>query len=69
MKTNGSPHPGISMHNIRVGGGAAGFLFVAGSMLVFFLGIPAIRWFLVGSIVLGSGIAVALRLLHKHDSN
>jgi len=69
MKTNGSPHPGISVHNIRVGGGAAGFLFAVGSMLVLLLGVPALRWFFVGAIVLGFGIAVALRLVHKHHSN
>jgi len=69
MKINGSPHPGISVHNIRVGGGAAGFLFAACTMLVFLLGVPALRWFFVGSIALGLGIAVALRLVHKHNSN
>src|ERR1700722_2824698 len=53
MTTNGSLHPGISMHKLPISGGAVGLLFAVGSMLVFLLGIPAMGWFLVGSGALG----------------
>jgi hypothetical protein len=57
------------MHKLPVSGGAVGLLFAVGSMLVFLLGIPAMRWFLVGSIALGLGVAAGLWLFHKHFSN
>lgn len=69
MPTNGGLHPGISMHKLPVSGGAVGLLFAVGSMLVFLLGIPAMRWFLVGSIVLGLGVAGGLWLFRKHFSS
>jgi hypothetical protein len=65
MKSSGRLHPGISMHKLPVSSGAAGLLFVAGSMLIFLLGIPALRWFLGVSIALGSAVAGALWLFHK----
>ena len=68
MKTDGSVHPGISIHNIQVGGGIVGFVFAFGSILVFLLGVPALRWFCMGSIALGLGVAVALPLFHKYSS-
>jgi len=66
MKADGSPHPGISMHHLPVGAGVAGFIFVAGTVLVFLLGIPSLRWFLAGSIAVGLAVAVALYLIHKY---
>lgn len=57
------------MHKLPVSGGAVGLLFVVGSMLVFLLGIPAMRWFLGGSAVLGLGVAGGLWLFHRHFSN
>ena len=69
MTTNGSLHPGISMHKLPVSGGAVGLLFAIGSMLVFLLGIPAMRWFLIGSSALGVGVAGGLWLFHRIFSN
>ncbi|MGA7755515.1 MAG: hypothetical protein WCB05_21980 [Candidatus Sulfotelmatobacter sp.] len=39
-------HPGITMHKISFGGGFVGFLFAAGSSLIFVLGFPTcgISW-------------------------
>jgi hypothetical protein len=53
------------MHKLPVSSGAAGFLFVAGSMLIFLPSIPALRWFLGVSIELGLAVAGALKLFHK----
>ena len=68
MKTSDSLHPGISVHHIQVGGGVAGSLVAIVSMLIFLVGVPALRYFLVGAIAIGSGIAIALRLVHQHNS-
>ena len=39
-------HNGISMHRIRVGGGVAGFIVVAGFLCIGLVGIPMLRYFL-----------------------
>jgi hypothetical protein len=57
----GHPHPGITMHRLKVGGGFAGFIFAAGSVLIFLLGIPAFWVFLGLAIVAGTGVALILR--------
>jgi hypothetical protein len=61
-----TPRAEINMSRIRVGGGAAGFLFAAGTVYIFFLGVPALRWFLAGALVVGSVISVALRIFHRY---
>jgi hypothetical protein len=58
---DGHPHPGITMHRLKVGGGVAGFIFAAGSVLMFLVGIPAFWVFLGLAIVAGTGIALLLR--------
>ena len=57
----GHPHPGISMHRMKTGGGMAGFIFAAGSVLIFLLGIPAFWGFLGLALVGGTGVALFLR--------
>ncbi len=64
---NGGLHPGISVHHIQVGGGIAGLIFTAGSMMVFLWGVPALWYFLGGAIVLGAGVAVVLPMLRRGD--
>ena len=70
--------PEISMHRIPVSGGAAGLIFAVGSCLVFLVGIPALRWFLLGAVVVGSAVGGFLWRWHKnrpveitdiHDAN
>ena len=57
---NYDPHPGISMHHIRVGGGITGLLFTIACSLIFLGRIPVLRYFLAMSIVVGIGIAAVL---------
>ena len=66
MDANGNLHPGIRVDHIEVEGGAVGLIFVASTIYTFFVGIPALRWFLVGAIVLGTVISLALYFFHKH---
>jgi hypothetical protein len=56
----------INMSRIQVGGEAAGFLFAASSVYIFVVGIPALRSFLVGAVLAGLVISMALRLFHKY---
>jgi hypothetical protein len=58
--------PQINISKIAVGGGIAGAIFAVGSMLVFLLGIPAIRYIFPAAIVLGCALAVVLHFVrHK----
>ena len=54
----------IRIHRIPVAG-AAGLLFAVGSCLVFLFGIPALRWFLLGSVIVGSALGGLLWFWHK----
>ena len=58
-------HPGITMHRIAIGGGIMGALFALGTSLIFLIGIPATRLFLVASVFVGVGVAGLLYVWHK----
>lgn len=58
-------HPGISMHHIRSSAGAMSVLFGLGIPLVFFIGIPEIRGFLLASLPFACVVAAALWFWHK----
>jgi len=60
-------HPGITMHRIAVGGSIMGALFAIGTVLIFVIGLPVGRWFLLGSVVLGTGVAAGLYAWHKNN--
>jgi len=53
------------MHRIAVGGGVMGALFAVGTSLIFLLGVPASRWFLLASLFVGVGVAALLYVWHK----
>ena len=60
-----SPHRGITMHELPVGGGFPGLLFAVGSALIFLFAIPAL-WFVVGAaLVVGLILAVLLPFFHR----
>jgi len=54
------PTPQINVSKIQGGGGAAGTLFAVISMVIFLIGIPALRYFLPAAIVLGLVVALAI---------
>ena len=62
---NSERHPGISMHRITVGGGVMGALFAVGTALIFLLGLPASRWFLLASLFVGVCVAALLYVWHR----
>jgi hypothetical protein len=61
-------HPGITMHKLSFGGGFVGFLFAAGSALIFVLGFPTLWYFVAFAFVLGLGIAIVLRIARNSRS-
>jgi len=58
-------HPGITMHKLSFGGGFMGLVFAVGSALIFVLGFPTLWYFVALAAVLGSGIAVFLRIFQQ----
>ena len=59
--------PQINMAKVAVGGGIAGAIFAFGSMAIFLIGIPAIRYVFPAAIVLGCGVAVVLHFI-RHET-
>ena len=60
-----SPHPGITMHQIKVSGGFMGLVFTVGSAAIFLIAIPALWAPLLGSLVFGICFALILRLVRR----
>ena len=58
---SGTSSPQINVSRIPGGAGVAGALVAISSMLIFLIGIPALRYFLPAAIVLGCGVAVVIR--------
>jgi len=65
LREQNSERPEITMHRIRIGGGVAGLIFAAGACLIFLIGIPALRWFLLGSMAVGAVLAGLLWRWHS----
>ncbi len=63
--SEGTPSPQINVSKIPGGTGIAGALFALGSMLIFLVGVPRIRFFFVAAIILGGGIALVLRFIRR----
>ncbi len=61
------PHPGITMHKIPVDWNVGGLLFTVGVTLVFLIGIPIAKWFLLFALIAGGGVAWFLHWLHERS--
>ena len=59
------PHPGIAIHRVPVGADIPGLLFAVGMIFIFLLAVPVLWYVLVGGVVLGIGIAILLRAIHR----
>jgi hypothetical protein len=57
----------INMAKVAVGGGIAGAIFAFGSVAIFLIGIPAIRYVFPAAIVLGCGVALVLHFI-RHET-
>ena len=59
-----SRHPGITMHKIPVAG-IGGLIFADGIITLALVGLPFAKWFLLGAVILGTGVVGILRLFRK----
>jgi hypothetical protein len=64
---NMAPRAEINMAKIPVSGDIAGLIFAAGTMIIFYWGIPAVRDMLPAAVIAGCGIAFALHFIHHDD--
>lgn len=63
----GTPSPQINVSRITAGGGVAGTIFTLCSMLIFLIGIPALRYFLPAAIILGCGVSLVIHFM-RHET-
>lgn len=61
------PHM-LNISAIHVGGDAAGLAFVVGCVVIFTMGLPPLRWFVVASALLAVGFAAAVIWWHRTHS-
>jgi hypothetical protein len=59
-----SPHRGIDMHRLPVGGDFPGLVFAVGTALIFLIALPALWYVVVGALAVGLVIAAVLQILH-----
>jgi len=60
-----SPHPGINVSKIPVGGGVAGMLAALSVIIIGLIGLPITRWFLGASLAAGLLIALVRRWIGR----
>ena len=63
--TDHTPIPQINVSKIAVGGGIAGAIFTVGSMVIFLIGIPLLRYVFPAAIVLGCAVALILHFVRR----
>ena len=61
---NKSPHRGIDMHRLPVGGDFPGLVFAVGSALIFLIALPALWYVVVGALAVGLVVAAVLQIIH-----
>jgi hypothetical protein len=54
----------MNFAEVHVGADAGGLIFVLGSLAILALGLPTLRWFLIGSVLIASAVAIALVKWH-----
>jgi hypothetical protein len=64
MNRKQEPQAEINMAKIPVSGDFVGLLFAAATAMIFYWGIPAVRFLVPGTIMLGCAIALVLRFVH-----
>ena len=64
-----SPHRGITMHQMPVGGNIPGVIFAVGSALIFLLAIPALWYVVVAAFAAGLVIAAILQIVHRKPAD
>ena len=59
--------PQINSAKLRVGGEIAGAIFTIGSVLIFLLGIPVLRYIFPAAVVVGCAVALVLHFIRRDN--
>jgi len=59
-----SPHRGIDMHRLPIGGDIPGLVFAVGCSLIFLIALPALWYVEVGALAVGLLVAATLQIIH-----
>ena len=62
-----SPHRGIDMHRLPVGGDFPGLIFAVGCALIFLIAVPALWYMVAGALAVGLVVAAALQFIHDRS--
>ena len=68
VRSPGRRPPMLNISAVYVGGDAAGLSFVVGTVVVFVMGLPPLRWFALASAVLAVLFAAAVIAWHRTHS-
>src|SRR5580704_1998233 len=59
------PYAEINVAHVPADGNVGGMIFAAATVLIFYWGIPLVRYFFPPAIILGCGIALALHFIKR----
>ena len=59
-----SPHRGIDMHRLPIGGDFPGLVFAVGCASIFLIAVPALWYVEVGALAVGLVVAATLQIIH-----
>jgi len=62
-----TPNPQINVSKIPVSGGAAGAFVAIGSMAIFLIGLPVLRYMFPAAVILGCVVALVLHFM-RHET-
>jgi hypothetical protein len=62
-----SPHLGIDMHRLPIGGDIPGLVFAVGCSLIFLIAVPALWYLEVGALAVGLLVAATLQIIHDRS--
>ena len=60
-----SPHRGITMHQLPIGGDFPGLVFAVGSALIFLIAIPALWYVVAAALAVGLVMAAVLQIVRE----
>jgi hypothetical protein len=62
------PYAEINLAKVPADGNIGGMIFAASTVMIFFWGIPLVRYLFPAAILLGSGVALVLHFIRHEDT-
>ena len=68
MMENNQPYAEINVAKVPADGNVGGLIFAISTVMIFFWGIPLVRYLFPAAIVSGCGVALALHFIRHKDT-